>query len=291
MGLEKLRPLLAATVLLCCACSRGRVEKSGIPVFRDAAEETGLRFLHNTGATGNYYFPEMVGPGAALFDYDDDGDLDVYLVQGNMLDPKKKFSDTWFPPPAGWTPGNRLFRNELIPSGRLRFTDVTAQAGVGFRGYGMGAAVGDYDNDGDLDLYVTNFRGSVLYRNNGDGAFTNVTGQAGVSPNGWPTSAAFFDYDRDGDLDLFVTRYVDFNLSNNVECHTTTGARDYCGPQVYRGVPDKLYRNEGNGRFTDVSASSGIGAPAVSTTRPASTPHALPLYFSGSSHNSGLRVE
>ena len=190
-----------------------------------------------------------MGAGAALFDYDNDGDLDVYLIQGASLD------GTMFP--GG---GNRLFQNNLVPTGRLSFSDVTRIAGVASSGYGMGAATGDYDGDGDLDLYVTNFGPNVLYRNNGNGTFTDVTREAGVGDPRWSASAAFLDYDRDGDLDLFVTNYVDFTLKGNILCYDAAGGRDYCNPSVYRALPDRLYRNEGNGRFRDVTAPAGIGA-------------------------------
>lgn len=204
--------------------------------------------------------PEIMGAGAALFDYDGDGDLDVYLIQGAMLDEKKKPDEANFPPPKDWKPGNRLFRNELIPSGKLRFTDVTEKAGVGSIGYGMGVATGDYDNDGDIDLYVTNFGSNVLYRNNGDGAFTDVTREAGVDDPRWSSSAAFVDYDRDGDLDLFVCNYVDFTVMGAKRCFTPTGEPDYCSPASYRPAPDRLFRNEGGGKFIDATQTSGIGA-------------------------------
>jgi enediyne biosynthesis protein E4 len=233
------------------------------PLFREAAAETGLNFHHFTGATGEYFMPEIMGAGAALFDYDNDGDLDAYLPQGLMLGEKKKIGDAKFPPPAGWKPGHRLFRNEIIPSGRLKFTDVTERAGVGLVGYGMGAAVGDYDNDGDPDLYVTNFGPNVLYRNNGDGTFTDVTERAGVNDGRWSTSASFLDYDRDGDLDLFVCNYADFTVRGNKRCVSATGEQDYCAPSHYKPVPDRLFRNDGEkggGRFTDVTLASGMGA-------------------------------
>ncbi|MSV29761.1 MAG: CRTAC1 family protein [Bryobacterales bacterium] len=234
------------------------VKRAEAPRFRDATAEAGLNFQHFTGATGEFYFPEMVGPGVALFDYDGDGDLDVYLTQGNFLDPSKTMADAKFPMPAGWNPGNRLFRNELIPQGRLHFTDVTTQAGVGYVGYGMGVAVGDYDNDGRPDLYVTNFEHNVLYHNTGDGTFTDVTARAGVDDGMWSTSAAFVDYDRDGDLDLFVVHYVEFTRKGNPRCTGVVGQRDYCGPQVFQPLSARLYRNDGSGKFTDVTARAGL---------------------------------
>jgi hypothetical protein len=221
-------------------------------LFVEAAAATGLNFTHVTGATGQYYMAEVMGAGAALFDYDNDGDLDVFLVQGGSLDGSTA---------RGTGPTSRLFRNDLAAGGgkrTLRFTDVTERAGVGVRAYGMGAAVADYDNDGDLDLFVTSFGPDTLFRNNGDGTFTDVTAQAGVSDALWSTSAAFLDYDRDGDLDLFVANYLDFTVASNKVCHDSVGARDYCSPRAYRPVPDRLYRNDGNGRFTDVTESSGI---------------------------------
>jgi enediyne biosynthesis protein E4 len=163
---------------------------------------------------------------------------------------------------ASGGPTSRLFRNDLVQgaNGRraMRFTDVTAKAGVGLRGYGMGAAVGDYDNDGFLDLFVTSFGSIALYHNNGDGTFSDRTKSAGLSETGWATSAAFVDYDRDGDLDLFVARYVDFTVAANKLCNDPVGTRDYCGPRSYRPVPDRLFRNEGRGRFVDVTDRAGI---------------------------------
>ncbi len=226
-------------------------------LFREAAAEVGLHFHHFNGATGEHWMPEIMGAGVALLDYDNDGDLDVYLVQGTALAPDGKLL---FPPPPGWKPGNRLFRNLLTETGRLHFVDVTDQAGVGHVGYGMGVAVGDYDNDGHLDLYVTNFGHNVLYHNNGDGTFTDVTRQAGVDDARWSTSAAWLDYNGDGRLDLFVCNYVDFTVRGNKRCFAPTGDPDYCTPVAYRPVPSRLFRNLGDGRFEDVTESSGIAS-------------------------------
>jgi len=233
---------------------------SPVPLFREAAEEVGLKFNHFTGATGEFLMPEIMGAGVALFDYDNDGDLDVYLVQGTMLDSAQDPRRAKFPPPPGWVPGNRLFRNLLSETGKLAFVDVTGKAGVGHIGYGMGVAVGDYDNDGFQDLYVTNFGHNILYHNNGDGTFTDVTLQAGVDDPRWSTSAAWVDYDRDGRLDLFVANYLDFTVKGNKRCYASTGERDYCTPKMYQPVPARLFHNRGDGTFEDVTEAAGIGA-------------------------------
>ncbi len=259
---------------MCCAIlpvfpgCRARPPAQPSALFREVAAETGLKFHHFTGASGNHFMPEIMGAGLALLDYDNDGDLDVYLLQGAMLDPAASPEAVRFPLAPGERLGNRLYRNDLIPSGQLRFTDVTASSGAGHVGYGMGAATGDYDNDGDVDLYVTNFGPNVLYRNNGDGTFTDVTAAAGVDDPRWSTSAAFLDYDRDGDLDLFVLNYIDFTVAGNKRCYAPTGEADYCTPKAYRPVAARLFRNEGNnrgnnggnGKFTDVTVPSGIAS-------------------------------
>ena len=225
-----------------------------LSLFVEAAAPAGLAFTHVSGASGQYYMAEQMGAGVALFDYDGDEDLDVFLVQGGPLEPGGKIGSAH--------PTSRLFRNDLKVAGDgrrvLHFTDVTEQAGVGLRAHGMGAVVGDYDNDGDVDLLVTSFGPETLYRNNGNGTFTDVTKQAGVSDPLWSASGAFVDYDRDGDLDLFVTNYLDFTLADNKRCNDALGARDYCSPRAYRPVPDRLYRNEGGGPFIDATETAGI---------------------------------
>ena len=268
------RPLVACAILVFAGDAAvavftvfDRVERVDIlaaePLFVEAAAASGLNFVHENGATGKYYMPEVMGSGAALFDYDNDGDLDVYLVQWGRLDEINRDRDD--------AVSSRLFRNDLVSGAdgkvadkkrTLRFTDVTKQAGVGRERYGMGTAVGDYDNDGDIDLFVTAFGPDTLYSNSGDGTFTDVTSAASLKEAGtgwiWSSSAAFLDYDRDGDLDLFVANYLDFTPATNKLCYDSVGARDYCTPRAYRPVPDRLFRNEGNGTFTDVSDAAGI---------------------------------
>ena len=188
--------------------------------------------------------PEIMSGGAALFDMDGDGDLDAYLVQAGRIE-----SPTERPP-------NRLFRNR----GAGYFEDVTAGSGAGDTGYGNGVAVGDFDGDGDEDLYVTNLGPNVLLRNDGDGRFVDVSPQAGVDHTGWGTSAVFFDFDRDGDLDLFVTNYLVWSRDSEIACFDLAGAPDYCAPENYDApAPDVLFRNEGDGTFSDVTVAMGMG--------------------------------
>lgn len=211
--------------------------------FVDVTQEAGIDFVYVNGASGQKYMPEPMGSGAAFFDYDNDGDLDLYIVNGAPF-PGYHCSEI---------PRNALYRN----NGDGTFTDVTDEAGVGDAHYGMGVAVGDYDNDGDLDLYVTNFGPNVLYRNNGDGTFTDVTKEAGVGDDGWGTNAAFVDYDLDGDLDLYVANYIEFDVRHNKVC-LQGNVRAYCGPTAYPGQSGILYRNNGDGTFTDVTKEAGL---------------------------------
>ena len=205
-----------------------------------------VTFRHVNAASGRFYYLEEYGSGGAFFDYDNDGALDIYAVNGADL--------PGFASPTELT--NRLYHN----NGYGAFEDVTGRAGVGDTAYGMGCATGDYDNDGDLDLYVTNFGPNVLYRNNGDGTFTDVTGAAGVDDPRWSTSAAFVDYDADGWLDLYVGNYVDFTLETNKFCDVS-GIQAYCHPRQYDGVPNSLYRSNGDGTFTDVAEAAGVLDP------------------------------
>ncbi len=213
--------------------------------FTESAATLGVEFVHRHFGSGEKYMPENMGPGVAVLDFDGDGRLDIYLVQGSPL------------PGGAAAPAavNRLFRQR--PDGT--FTDVTARAGVGDPGYGMGASFGDYDRDGDLDLYVTNFGANALYRNRGDGTFEEVTAQAGVACDLWSVSSGFFDPDGDGDLDLYVVNYLDFAFDNQKWCgNAQTGVRAYCHPDVYNALPDCFFRNEGDGHFSEVSRRVGI---------------------------------
>jgi len=229
------------------------------PVFTEVASQVRLNFHHFNGANGQYFMPEIMGAGAALFDYDNDGALDIYLVQGTLLDNRKGARQPLFHPPVGWKPGNRLFHNELMKGGQLKFTDVTEAAGLTSAEYGMGVAACDYDNDGFMDLLVTNFGRSILYHNNGDGTFTDVTRQSGLENTAWATSASWVDYDNDGNLDLFVANYLDFTIKGTKRCFAPTGELDYCTPKMYRPVSARLFHNLGNGKFVDVTEESGIG--------------------------------
>jgi hypothetical protein len=227
--------------------------------FVDRAAETGLDFVHFNGMTGRFYQPEMAGPGAGLFDYDNDGDLDVYLVQGELLGE----GEALLPPPADQPPGDRLYRNDLAIAAdgarTLRFTDVTAESGIAVRGYGMGVAAGDIDNDGWIDLYLTRFGTNRMLRNRGDGTFEDVTDRSGTGDAAWGVPASFIDYDRDGRLDLFVGNYLSYTLAGHTQCYDRAGAPDYCAPETSRPHPDVLYRNRGDGTFEDVTATAGLG--------------------------------
>ncbi|MPY90220.1 MAG: hypothetical protein GEU99_20130 [Luteitalea sp.] len=253
--MRSIHPLAALLTVIAAVLPEASAPIESAEVFQEVSGSVGLRFDHCTGATGEFFLPEIMGSGLALFDYDNDGDLDVYLLQGVRLEAARK--RLRFPEQCR-LPGGRLFRNDL-EKGSLHFTDVTEGSGLGSETFEMGVAAGDYDNDGYTDLYVTGFGSNALYRNNGDGTFTDVTTQAGVDDERWGSSAAFLDYNHDGALDLFVVNYVDFTVRGNKSCRDAVGERDYCNPAVYDPQPDGLFRNEGNGRFTDVSHEAGIG--------------------------------
>ena len=275
----------AVLVLVLAGCA-GDAKRAGAPAdewFTDRAEQTGLDFVHFNGATGQFYYPEILPPGVALFDYDNDGDLDIYLVQGRMLGPQndpraalppsrgalrgghaEAFAKAGIPPHDSKPLTGRLFRNDLSVRADgtrvLHFTDVTEESGINANQYGLGVATADVDNDGWIDLLLTNFGTSQLFHNNGDGTFSDASARSGIQGEpGVAVSAAFLDYDRDGWLDLYVGYNVNYSLANEQKCPNQAGARDYCPPQIYGGRPDRLYRNVGGGTFVDVSAQTLIG--------------------------------
>lgn len=244
--------LLTVACCLLGFAGAGGSTQAPAPLFVDVTEESGLDFIHINGATGERFLPEVIGAGGALFDYDNDGDLDLFAVQGSALRDGGRSGA-----PA---PRSRLYRNDPAPNDpdTFRFTDVTERSGIVAAGYGMGAATGDFDNDGWVDLYLTYLGSNRLFRNRGDGTFADVTAASGADDPRWSISATFFDYDRDGLLDLFVTNYVDFHVDMKRACFSAGSAPDYCNPVVYDPVPDRLFRNDGDGTFTDVSARTGI---------------------------------
>jgi len=244
-------PFLASLALLALFFSQQPVAQSIKIAFTDITTQAGISFRHVASPEKKYIVESMSG-GVALFDYDNDGDLDIYLVNSLTVDLVKTKGKT----------KSQLYRN----LGGGKFTEVAEKAGVSDIGWGMGVAVGDYNNDGFEDLYVTCLGPDYLFKNNGDGTFTNVTAKAGVSDPRWSTGASFFDYDRDGDLDLFVSNYVDFDVNNLPEfgqgksCQYKSIAVQ-CGPRGLKGAGDSLYRNNGNGTFTEVSKAAGVSDP------------------------------
>jgi len=225
-----------------------------LPTFEDVTEKAGIRFKHSYGDHDLSNIVEGTGPGCAVFDYDGDGNLDIYFLNGCWL---REVNDNRGRDLRGKL-ANALYRN----NGDGTFTDVTEKAGVGHKGYGMGAAAADYDNDGDLDLYVLNYGHNVLYRNNGDGTFTDVTKASGLvdfkkKPD-WSLSAPWLDYDRDGDLDVYVANYLVYDAGEFRDFYPAAG---YPGPLSYKGQPDRLYRNNGDGTFTEVTEKAGMLFP------------------------------
>lgn len=262
------RPIRLALVLAFASLGACDTESPAVDVARpspmvpfvDATADTGLAFRHFNGMSGRLWFSEMVGPGLALFDFDGDGDLDLFLGQGHRLGDDPDDALVYAPPGE---PGGRLYRNDLDPdSGEPSFTDVTDAMSLQATGYSMGVAVGDYDRDGDPDLYLANFGPNQLWRNDG-GRFTEVSEIAGVQDPRWSTSTAFADLDADGWPDLFAAAYVDYRIERHKQCFTGDGAKDYCGPKSYRPLVDKLWRNLGDGRFEDIGERAGIREPGA----------------------------
>ena len=218
-----------------------------VPLFADATQQAGLHWQHRSGGLEKWHILEAKGGGAAFLDYDGDGYLDIYLVNGSTLERTGHVSPL----------DNALYRN----TGGGRFADVTAAAGANDTSWGMGCVAADYDNDGNADLYITNYGANRLYRNGGDGRFADATVSAGVGDDRWSTGAAFGDYDLDGDLDLYVANYVDFDPDIRREDRPFCQWKSvdvFCGPRSLRGAADRLYRNEGDGRFVDKTADAGV---------------------------------
>jgi enediyne biosynthesis protein E4 len=223
--------------------------------FADITAASGLRFQHVASHTSKKYLPETMGSGVALFDYDNDGRLDIFLVNGAPLtDPTPKGTIPQKTGPAHW---NRLFHQKSDGT----FEDVTEKAGLAGVGYGMGVAVGDFDNDGFEDLYVTAYGGNKLYHNNGNGTFTDVTSRSGVGGGGWSTSAAWVDLDNDGLLDLVVLRYLQWDFDDIWCGEHREGGRAYCHPDTFKPVTPLVFHNDGNGRFTEVGQKIGLALP------------------------------
>ena len=236
---------LFTTLLWLAGLAVGSGVGAGEIRFRDIGEAWGIRFRHHNGRTGEFYMPETVGAGVVLFDYDSDGDNDIFLVDSGEL-----------PGYEGEPWSSILYRNDTG-----RFVDVTERSGIRVAGYGMGATAGDIDGDLDLDLYVTAFGRNQLFRNEGDGTFSDITEQAGVGDDRWSTSAAFGDTDGDGDLDLYVANFVDFTFENNRDCGKSPELRSYCRPQVFEALQDGFFRNRGDGTFVEATEEAGLVAP------------------------------
>jgi hypothetical protein len=215
--------------------------------FTNIAAEAKINFKHENGATPQKYMPETMAGGSIILDYNNDGWPDIFFVNGGSFADKQRAAAA----------RHRLYRNNKDGT----FTDVTAQTGIGVAGFGMGACSADYDNDGWPDVFITGVGANKLYHNNGNGTFADVTQKAGVSSQLWSASCAFGDIDNDGDVDLYVTNYVDFSVNNNKYCVYSGETRVYCHPNVYNGVPDILYSNNGDGTFKDVSRAAGIYRP------------------------------
>lgn len=246
LGINTATLLLISLLFFTSIATLNAVETT--PHFTEQTQRAGIHFKHTNGASKEKYLPETMGSGGLFFDYNNDGYLDIYLVNGGTISTTRQ--DTYRNPKQA----NVLYRNR----GDGTFVDATVAAGLQQNsGYGMGCLSADYDNDGDADLYLTNFGRNQLYRNNGDGTFTDATSYAGVGDGSWSVSATFGDYNLDGYLDLYVANYLDYRPETAHACFLE-GVHIYCGPHEYPGVRDTLYRNNGDGTFTDVTARAGL---------------------------------
>jgi enediyne biosynthesis protein E4 len=251
-----LQPPILQNTVDCRARSESAAIRNSDIQFTDITESSRIAFTHAASKTPVKFLPETMGGGVALLDYNNDGRLDIFFTNGAKLD--EKMTSAQQPDkrqPIFW---NRLYRQNDAGA----FSDVTEKAGLKGTGYDFGAAVGDYDNDGDADLYVTGYGRNTLYQNNGNDTFGDVTAKAGVAGGGWSSSAGFFDYDRDGHLDLFVCRYLTWAWEAHIFCgDEQPGGRAYCHPDNYKGITNLLYRNNGDGTFAEVSREAGIANP------------------------------
>jgi hypothetical protein len=251
--------LVALSIAMGLAINAQSPSQGDWPVrFSDITRQAGIDFRHINGASADKHLVETIGSGGLFFDFDNDGWIDIFLVDGgSVANPAPRRSSPESTASGGGQARHRLYRNR----GNGTFEDSTERSGIRHRDYGMGACAGDYDNDGLIDLYVTNYGSNVLYRNGGNGRFTDVTHAARVGSPLWSTSCAFADLDRDGDLDLVVTNYVDADAGHNPFCgNARLRTRFYCHPLQFEPLPNVVYRNDGRGVFSDVSAVSGIGA-------------------------------
>ena len=222
-----------------CAVQAQHVE------FNDVTAQSGVAFSHQNGAQGHFWLPEIIGSGVALLDFNNDGFLDLWVIQGGPLQPHNKVRPT-----------DQVFLNEAKP-GEIQFKNVTSKYGLDAQGYGMGVATGDIDKDGDLDVFLANFGSNQLFENQ-EGYFRNISVEAGIQDSAWSVAATFFDYDRDSYLDLYVVNYVDFSLETHKRCLGISTLPDYCTPNAYASSADQLLRNRGDGTFEDVSQKTGI---------------------------------
>lgn len=242
------------------------------PSLVDVTKTSGVDFVHFNGMTGRLYYAETVGAGGALLDYDNDGDLDLFLVQGHLLGGDRQLSDALIAWPEGQPLRDRLFRNDhharaaaepaRPAAAGLHFTDVTETSGISSTGYGIGASAADVDNDGDIDLYVLNFGRNTLWLNQGDGTFVEATKDTGVDDPSFSVAASFTDVDQDHRLDLYVANYVNFSLVTTKQCLTARGEKDYCGPGAFKPQADSLFINQATGTFRNQSARLPVPAGA-----------------------------